>query len=382
MNAQLARLIAAQVCLHAAMAGVRLTAPLFALSLGHSAWSVGLLLSMFALAQVILSIPAGRYADRQGLYRPLRISVVGAIFGASLAIVWPTFPVLCVAAFCTGGATGSLVIALQRHAGRLANDSRQLKQIFSWLSLGPALSNFIGPLSAGLMIDYFSFRAAFALMAILPLFSWYFARNIRDQKPPQPIAHDQPRPSTWSLLNNSRFRLLMLINWLLASCWDIHAFVVPILGHQRHFSASSIGAILGTFSLAAFAVRLLLPIFAAHLREWQVMMSAMLATAFTFAIYPFMPDPLSMGLCAALLGFSLGSVQPMAMSMLHQLTPAEQHGQAIGLRLLIINTSSVGMPLFFGSVGITAGVSAVFWVTGLAVGLGARLAWRMGQNQD
>jgi hypothetical protein len=31
---------------------------------------------------------------------------------------------------------------------------RSCKQVFSWLAIGPAVSNFIGPFFAGLMIDH------------------------------------------------------------------------------------------------------------------------------------------------------------------------------------------------------------------------------------
>jgi hypothetical protein len=46
-------------------------------------------------------------------------------------------------------------------------------------------------------------------------------------------------------------RRLLMVNWLLASCWDVHTFVVPVLGHERGFSASAIGSILGAFAVAA-----------------------------------------------------------------------------------------------------------------------------------
>jgi hypothetical protein len=46
------------------------------------------------------------------------------------------------------------VIALQRHVGRAASNPTQLKQVFGWLSIGPAVSNFIGPFAAGLLIDH------------------------------------------------------------------------------------------------------------------------------------------------------------------------------------------------------------------------------------
>jgi dipeptide/tripeptide permease len=101
----------------------------------------------------------------------------------------------------------------------------------------------------------------------------------------------------------------------------------------------------------------------------------MLVTAILFGIYPFMRSALGMGLCSVLLGLALGTVQPMIMSMLHQITPEARHGEALGLRLMAINASSVAMPILFGSVGAVVGVAAVFWATGLVVGLGARTAW-------
>ncbi|MCX8038942.1 MAG: MFS transporter, partial [Candidatus Sumerlaeia bacterium] len=49
MGGGVARLIAGHVFLHACMAGMRMAAPLWALSHGHSAAEVGVLLALFAL---------------------------------------------------------------------------------------------------------------------------------------------------------------------------------------------------------------------------------------------------------------------------------------------------------------------------------------------
>jgi MFS family permease len=67
----LPRLIAGHIFLHSSMVAMRMATPLLALRMGHSAWHVGLLLSLFSVSQVFLSLPAGRYADRHGLQRPL-----------------------------------------------------------------------------------------------------------------------------------------------------------------------------------------------------------------------------------------------------------------------------------------------------------------------
>lgn len=366
-------LIIGHVCLHGAMAGMRLAAPLWALKEGFSAVAVGILLALFALMQVFLALPAGRYADRNGLKRPVGFAVVLASSGALAATIYPHFIVLCFAALCLGGATGIASISLQRHVGRAAENPLHLKQVFSWLSIGPAASNFLGPFTAGVLIDTLGFRAAFLLSALLPFATWFWIRHTHELPPVEPVTKPSGQ-KTWDLLREPLMRRLMVVNWLLSSCWDVHTFVVPILGHERGYSASVIGTILGAFAIAAAAVRVLLPLLANSLREWAVITTAMVLTAMLFAVYPLMPTALSMGVCSVFLGFTLGCVQPMIMSTLHQITPEHRHGEALGLRLMAINASSVLMPMLFGAVGATVGVSALFWVTGALVGAGARTA--------
>ena len=384
----LARLIAGHICLHASMAGLRMAAPLFALREGYGPAAVGVLLALFAITQVFLSLPAGRFADRNGLKKPMGLAVMAAATGAALAVAFPNFWVLCIGAIMTGGATGVASISMQRHVGRAAADATELKKVFSWLAIGPAVSNFVGPFSAGLLIDHAGvwlggqaadtngFRGAFLLMALLPLATWLWIRLTVELPPVVTPANALPK-KTWDLLRQPLMRRLMVVNLLLASCWDVHTFVVPVMGHGMGFSASVIGAILGAFAVSATLIRLVLPLVASRIHEWVVLAVAMGWTALLFGIYPFLTTPLAMGICSVLLGIGLGAVQPMVMSTLHQITPEARHGEALGLRLMAINGASVAMPLLFGTMGTVVGVSLVFWVVGAAVGLGSRLGWTL-----
>jgi MFS family permease len=157
-------------------------------------------------------------------------------------------------------------------------------------------------------------------------------------------------------------------------CWDVHSFAVPVLGHERGFSASTVGLVLGAFTLSVTAVRFVIPWLAHRLDEIVVVRSAMLGTAVVFALYPLATTPWLMGACALLLGLTLGAVQPMIMSTLHRLTPQHRHGEAIALRSMAINGSSTLMPLLFGVFGTAFGAGLLFWAVGAAVGSGAWLA--------
>jgi len=368
------RLVATQVCLHSAMTGFRMGAPLMALKQGYSPLAVGCLLALFAVSAVFLALPAGRLADRHGLHVPMRLAVLIASLGLGLSVLWPYFWVLCVSAMMVGGASGLAVIVLQRHAGRLAHGPTELREVFSWLAIGPSLSNFVGPLLVGVLIDRVSFQAAFLAMATLPWLAWWLVRQV-DRMPTIPSSDQALAPSSWAMFREPAFCRLMLINWVLSSCWDVHTFLVPVIGHERGLSATVIGAILGSFAVAATLIRLVMPWMASRLQEGRVVGSAMIATSVLFMLYPLAHSAWLMAGLSVLLGFALGSVQPMIMSTLHQITPHAQHGQALALRSMAINASSVLMPLLFGTVGTLVGVGVVFWAVAGVVGGGAPVAF-------
>jgi predicted MFS family arabinose efflux permease len=292
---------------------------------------------------------------------------------------WTThgdFAVLCVAALFTGGGANYGLIAIQRTAGRTARDATERKRVFSWLGLAPALSNALGPVLAGTLIDAGGFRLAFAALMLLPLATLWCARHVPIEVPP-PMPAAQRARSSWELLHVPGMRRLLLVNWLISSSWDVHSFVVPILGHERGFSASAIGTVLGVFAISVSLIRLVIPLLAHRAREATVLAAAMLVTGSVFGVYPLVQTAWTMGACAVVLGLALGSVQPMILSSLHHITPHDRHGEAIALRSVTINFSSAVMPLMYGVAGAAIGASTLFWVMGAAVAAGSYPARRV-----
>lgn len=367
-----------QLGLHSAMAGTRMAAPLQALHEGYGPWTVGILMALFAAAPVLLALPAGRLADRHGYHRPLRVAAALSIVGAVLAVVSTALSgplhlgLLFIAASCCGGGANIGLITIQRTAGRSARDNTERVRVFSWLGLAPSASNVVGPVLAGLMIDHAGFWAAYACMLLGPLLSLAVARRV-PREVPQRVARPAGH-TAWDLWQLPGLQRLMIVNWLLSACWDVHSFAVPILGHERGFSASTIGLVLGVFPLSVTGVRLLIPLLAHRMEEATVLRSAMLGTGAVFALYPLLPSPWLMAGCAIVLGMTLGSVQPMIMSALHRLTPHDRHGEAIALRSMTLNLSSTVLPLIFGAAGTALGVKALFWLMGAAVAGGQNLA--------
>lgn len=377
-------LIMGQICLHSCMAGVRVAGPLLALHSGQPTWAVGVLLGLFAAAPVVSSLYAGRMADRHGYHRPVHLAVGMTVLGGLVAVAstwlvaWQ-FGLLCLAACLCGVGTSFGLIAIQRSAGRLAEGDRAgLTRVFSWLGLAPALSNVVGPVVAGTLIDAVGFRGAFVALTLLPLATFWWSRQVPVEVNTADVTVGRKRAS-WELLTLPGMQRLLLVNFLMSSSWDLHSFLVPVIGHERGFSASAIGLILGAFAAAVAGVRVLIPFLSHRLREHQVLVGAMLLTTLVFGIYPWVHSAWLMAICATSLGLALGAVNPMIMTTLHHLTPSDRHGEAIALRSMTINASSALMPLLFGAVGAAIGASTLFWLMGAAVGAGSWQARRVGR---
>ena len=105
----------------------------------------------------------------------------------------------------------------------------------------------------------------------------------------------------------------------------------------------------------------------------------MVVAALTSAVYGWLPAPWGMALGSAVLGLALGSVQPMVLATLHHVTPADRHGQALGLRMLMTNATTVGMPLGFGLLAGAGGAAAPMWLMAGLVALALWPAQRVGR---
>ena len=361
------RLTLGQVCIHSSLTGMRMACPLWVLSHGYGTPVAGAVVALFALIQIFLLLPVGRYADRHGLKRPMRWCIAAASCGVGLAALWPTLPIVCIAALLCGAGAGAANLVLQRHVGRASASPEELRRAFSWLSIAPATANFVGPLGTGLLIDLAGYPIAFLALALAPLAGWLVLRGVSEAAR-EPISAADQRTSTWDLLRDKTIRRLLLMNWFMTVSWDLHGLMVPVLAHERGISASVTGSIVGAFAIGTTAVRLVMPLLASRIREWMLISGANAVCGLLLLLYPFTTTVTTMALCSAALGGAMGSMQPMINSMLHQVTPRHQHGQAIALRLIMLNVSMCAMPLALGFTGGVVGASVVFWSLGLAVG--------------
>jgi MFS family permease len=369
--------ILGQVCVHAAMAGMRMAAPFWALESGHGRAVAGFLVALFAMAQIVVCLPAGRFADRHGLRLPMAVSVLLAVPGIAVAAAWPGIAGFAIAALLSGGAVAIVTITVQRHVGRAVHSAADLRSAFAMVSIAPAIANSAGPALTGALIDIAGYQSAFGLLAIVPLLAWLLVRRATEAER-QSGTQQQGGGSAWNLLAGGHMQRLIFLNTLMVATWEFHSFMVPILGHERQMSATAIGSVLGAFALGAMLVRIAVPKLLGRYNEATVITSALRLSGLLLLTYPFtLSTPTMLG-CSTVLGMALGAVQPSVLSMLHHITPAPRQGQALAVRLIFSSASSLAVPLVLGIAGGMFGASSVFWLVGTAVAAGSRVGLQAG----
>lgn len=373
----LAQVIVLGVANHAVLSGSRVTVSLAALNKGATPLVVGVLMALYALLPMLLAVAAGRFSDRVGIRRPMLLGTAAIAIGAALPIVLPGVPTLYASALILGAGFMVFQVATQNATGELGPPSARARN-FSLLALGYSISGFLGPLLAGFAIDHLGFAATFALLAAIPFGPLVVLRSRRLALPgPHPRAGPaHHHGGLRALLRHRTLRRLLAINALFAVGWDLHTVFVPIYGARISLSASEIGLVLSTFAAATFVVRLLMPAIARRMAEQQVLTIALFVAGAVYLLFPFAQNAPALLVLSFCLGLGLGSGQPMVMALLHTHTPPGRMGEAAGVRMALINTMAVSVPLVFGALGTTIGLAPVFWSVGAFLTTGAVLARR------
>jgi MFS family permease len=390
----LTRIFFACILAHSAVTGSRVAVSLTGLSVNASPFTIGMMLSLYSLLPMFVLVSAGRWVDQIGVRKPIVWSMVLATFGIALPFLMFDMGSLFLAPVCIGLGFMTVLLCIQRIAG-IAKSSQERKSNFSQMALAFSISGFIGPTMSGLLIDSVGHRYTFAVLGLFMLAAMYFfwtqiypdvtalgADSEPDAKDTstnlesaslvastlEPTNAVTRKPILQLLKDPELLRLYICVT-LICAAWDIHQFLVPIYGAQQGLSASKIGLVLGTFSLATFIVRLILPYASQYVREWPLILGAMAVALVVYLAYPWASNLSQMLALAFMLGLGLGVAQPMVMSVMYRAAPADRIGEATGLRLTLVNASQTFLPMMGGAFG-TLGFASVFWALAVLMGGG------------
>jgi MFS family permease len=346
---------------HVASYGSRVTVTLFAIDQKSSAFTIGLLMALYALLPALLSVASGRWIDRIGVEKPFQLGSIAVGVGTFAAFLWPSIYALYFTSVIVGLGFMLINVAAYHAVGEMSSASERPIN-FSYVALGFSTSTFIAPILSGVIIDNFGHRMAFlvlTLFTVLPIIALSF--RLLPMHRPHKSEEEKLTGPVLDLLKNTEVRRLFINMTILTVAWDVYGFAIPIHGSNIGLSASEIGIVMGAFAAATFSVRLAMPFLVQHMRPWGVLKLSLLVAGCSFALIPFTHHIGLLMVLIFVLGLGLGAPQPMALTLLHETTPKGRAGEALGLRTTLINTSQTTMPMLFGLVGAAFGLAPIFW---------------------
>jgi MFS family permease len=292
--------------------------------------------------------------------------------GAALPLAWPALPTLYATAALVGLGYLPFHLGTQKYVAELGSPQDR-RHNFSLYTIGFSVSGFLGPTISGFLIDGIGHRLSFGVMALFGVaaIAWLWRR--REALPGRGSGVPAPPGSlrTLDLLKSPDMRRLYLVVAVISSAWDVHQFLVPLYGARIGLSASAIGLILGSFAVATLVVRLMVPLFLMSVSEWKVIAAAQLLAGLTYAVYPLYTSLEALLALSFMLGLGLGASQPMVLSLLARVAPPDRLGEAVGLRVMMVNGTQTVLPGTFGALGALIGVAPLFWGMALLLAAGS-----------
>ncbi len=346
----------------------RVLLALYALHLGAQPLAVGVLAATFSVFPMLLSLPAGRFADRFGSRWPLIIGAVGGACGMLAPYLVPRMPALFVAAAMNGFAFTFFNVALQNLVGLLSAPDERARN-YSNFSLALAVASFVGPLMVGFSIDHSGYGYACLYVVAVSLVPVSLLALTRVAVPRAKSASARTgsirealaRPGVWRVLATSS---------LVVTGIDMYQFYLPIYAYSIDLSASVIGSVLATFSAAAFVVRLIMPRLLKTWSEETLLAYSFYLGAASLMLVPLFKSALVLALVSFLFGAGMGCCQPITMMLTFSRSAEGRSGEALGLRLTVNHLTRVIGPVVFGSIGSAFGLFAVFWGNAALLGSG------------
>jgi MFS family permease len=368
--------IALTVLTHSAFKGSKVLISLYAIDLGASPLTIGVLFSMYSVFPVVVSVYAGHVSDARGARKPMIFGACGLAIALLMPFVVPRLATLFFSAGIAGLCYIFYTVAVQHVIGAFGDGVERTRN-YSIFSLGVASTALFGPVSAGFAIDTIGYRGAYLLFAALAALALGLLLAMPRLLPAMGAKHRRERArGIGDLLANAPLRRALITAGIVETGFELFGFFLPIYGRSIELSASRIGIIMGAFAAALMVVRTFMPALVRRSSEERVLSGSLCLAAATCLLFPFLSGFVPLLVISFVLGLGLGCGSPLSMVLAYNRAPPDRTGLTIGLRQTVNKLTEMSMPLVFGSLGTVIGMTPVFWMDAAMLLTGAWLMRR------
>lgn len=334
--------------------------PLLALRYGADAPTIGVLFASGAVLPLIFAIPIGTYVDRWGAKRLVVVGFAGTLASLVPMLVTPSLLWLVVAYVVGSAMQNAFIIGAQTLIASLGNAGRDRESAYGWWTTAMSAGQVIGPFLAGLLLDVYGPRVAFA--AVIATHAFATAATFLVQV--QGRSAVRPAPfrlrQGFGLLRRRALGMAAVTSSMGVWAMTAQSTFLPVHLESLSWSAATIGAVLSVRAIASVIVRPIMPQMVALLggRERTVVFT-LVALSVSLAGVVSVPTVWSVAAWLAVFGLGHGLSQPISMVMVADAAQASERGAAMGLRMTLNRASQVLAPVALVWVATHLGIQAV-----------------------
>ena len=315
------------VLTHTSYKGSKVLVSLYALDLGASPLTIGVLFSMYSVFPVLLAVYVGKLSDRYGFRRLILFGACGLVAGLLVPFAVPRLEALFVSAVLIGLCYIFYTVAVQHLIGSIGEGAMRTRN-YSIFSIGVGLTALLGPTTAGFAIDAIGHRSTYLLLAVLPIIP-ILGLALMPRLLPAGRAKHKPGSERriGDLLKNVPLRRVLVTAAIVETGLELFNFFLPIYARSLGLSATLIGIVMGTFATALLLVRTFMPKLVRHSSEERVLSTSIYLAAATFAAFPFATTFIELAAISFVLGLGLGCGSPLSLVLAYNRSPQGRAGE-------------------------------------------------------
>lgn len=396
----------------------RPTVTYHALSLGASTVEIGLVQSAFSLLPALLAVAIGRWVDRIGGAR-FMIAATGILAAGGLIATYSSgLWVLALSQIAMGLGHIIYLVAGQALVANVGpRDGREVR--FGTYATVVSIGQLVGPAIAAVILGGSAVVAvallastaalppppvgAIATAGLLPdnpegvvflvgtlvslgaagltcLLPGLTKRGEQPRTPP-PEGGPGTLAVTRRVLRRPGMLAAMFVSIVVISTLDAIVAYLPAYGALNGLSVGLVGALLSVRAGASLVSRVFMTKLIARLGRGRLLATSMTLAGISLISLPFVRSDPALVAVMSVVGLGLGLVQPMTIAWVANRSPRAERGTALGVRITGNRIALVIVPTLLGGLAGTAGLGAIFIVTGGSLGLAAVMALVTGYDE-
>jgi len=345
--------------------------PFYATRYGASPFVVGLLMAIFALAQMIAAPLWGRVSDRLGRRPVILISQALAAVAYVVFAFAPSVLFLLLSRFLQGVGSGSTSVISAYVSDAVGPEERA--KALGWITACTSAGVMVGPAIASFSVGYgyqLPGLISAALCGVNILFAW---RWLPESTPRGDSSRSKPsiRGQIWEVLRNpaeSTSSLILVYAAGMMSFMAMNAVMALFLASRFGITVRSIGWFYFSVGLVSVVMRaLLLGALVKRFGEVRVLRAGALILGVGMISAPFAANPMQFLFAIVMIPAGTALLFPSTTSLISRYADPEMVGQTMGVQQAFGGMSRLLGPVWAGAAFQHLGEAVPFWLAGALV---------------